>query len=160
MASFHKSERALTLRYSLVAGLGFCTDAALLKAGMALGLGPAAARCVSLFCAMQVTFFVNGHFVFKCLERRRVCLQWASYMATNGFGNLCNYFIFVTMISTHWPIVSDRWTALATASLTAWMINYASTRFIVFRKKRRGGAQADAASADPGAGGLAEAARP
>jgi putative flippase GtrA len=130
----HRAEGRLAALYTLTAGAGFLTDAAILKGLMALGAPAAVARAASLFCAMQVTFWINGALVFKRLEKGRVLGQWARYMGTNGFGNLCNYFAFVTLISLHWPFWSNRWTALIVGSFTAWVINYSCTRLFVFNK--------------------------
>ena len=125
-------EHKLMGLYSLVAGVGFLTDAAILHLGLALHIAPAFARAISLISAMQVTFLINGLFVFRCLERRRWPMQWAGYMLTNGFGNLCNYFVFVTLASLHDPLWSNHWLGLVAGGLTAWAINYTSNRLLVF----------------------------
>lgn len=127
-------EGRLVGKYVGVSLIGFVTDASLLHVGVALGLSPAWARLISLFCAMQLTFVLNGLHVFRGLDRKRLPRQWLSYMVSNGFGNFCNYWIFVTMVSTHWPVVSNHLAAIGAGSLTAWVINYTSTRFFVFRK--------------------------
>ena len=129
-------EGRLVGRYVGVSLIGFVTDASLLHVGVALGLEPAWARLISLFCAMQLTFVLNGLHVFRGLDRKRLPRQWLSYMVSNGFGNFCNYWIFVTMVSTHWPVVSNHLFALGVGSLTAWVINYSCTRFFVFRKAK------------------------
>ena len=85
---------------------------------------------------MQATFTINGLFVFKCLTRRSVFRHWVGYMATSGIGNVCNYWIFVTLVSLHWALVSNNLVALATGSLCAWLINYAGARIIVFGPAR------------------------
>lgn len=125
-------EAGLALKFGAVGMIGFLVDAALLRAGIGLGLSPAAARAVSLIFAMQTTFAINGAHVFRCLTRRRIVGQWAGYMAANGFGNLCNYWIFLTLISLHREVVSNYYVALCVSSLTAWAINYAGTRLLVF----------------------------
>ena len=81
---------------------------------------------------MQVTFLINGFLVFKCLERRRWPMQWAGYMLTSGFGNLCNYFVYVTLFSLHDRVWSNHWLGLVAGGLTAWAINYTSARLLVF----------------------------
>ena len=122
--------RWLTLRYSLVACLGFVTDVILLKLGIHFGLSPAAARCISLFCAMQVTFTVNGLLVFRCLRADAIHLQWGGYMATNSVGNLANYLTFTTLLSLHMPVVSNHLFAVAVGGLIAWVINFTCTRLV------------------------------
>ena len=134
-ASRFGREGLLGLKYVGVSLTGFVIDAVLLRAGITMSLGAAWARLISLACAMQVTFVLNGLHVFKGLDRKRLPRQWLAYMTSNGFGNFCNYWIFVTLVSLHWRIVSAPLFALAVASFTAWVINYLSTRFFVFRKR-------------------------
>ena len=124
------------MRYASVSLVGFGVDACLLHLGVMLGFETAWARVISLGCAMQTTFVLNGLHVFRTLDRASLPRQWASYMGTNAFGNFCNYWIFVTLVSLHWRVISGHMVALAIASFCAWMLNYASTRFLVFRKVR------------------------
>ena len=129
-------EARLALSFGGVGMIGFCVDAAVLRIGLALGLAAWAARLISLFMAMQATFTINGLFVFRSLDRARLWRQWGGYMAANGFGNFCNYWIFLTLVSTHWPVLSNHYLALAIGSLCAWGINFVGTRLFVFRKLR------------------------
>ncbi len=123
------------LKHACVSGLGFALDAGILHLGVANGLSPAWARVVSLGVAMQATFVINGLLVFRCLERHRLARQWAGYMAATGFGNLCNYWIFVTLVSLHERIVSAPMVALVVGSASAWSINYCAARLVVFRRR-------------------------
>ncbi|HEY3950093.1 GtrA family protein [Phenylobacterium sp.] len=127
-------EGTLGLKYVGASLVGFATDATLLHLLVALGMEAAWARVISLLAAMQVTFLINGLHVFRTLERALLPRQWASYMFTNGFGNFWNYWIFVTLVSTHWPGLSNHMVALSIAAFTTWLMNYASTRFLVFGK--------------------------
>ena len=133
-ASGKAAEVKTAALFALVGGVGFITDYLILQLGLHLGLSPAIGRIVSLFCAMQVTFTINGLFVFRCLTWRKLPHQWAAYIATNGFGNFCNYWIFVTLISLHSPIWSNHLLALGISSTIAWFINYCGTRFLAFRR--------------------------
>ena len=126
-------ERATALKYCAVSLLGFIVDAAILRLGLSVG-APAWVRIVSLICAMQVTFTINGLMVFRTLTWRTLPRQWLSYMATNGFGNFCNYWIFVTLVSLHRPFISDPMIALGLGAFTAWMMNFLCARFVVFGK--------------------------
>ena len=125
-------EARTALRFAGVGLIGLAIDALLLRVGMVAGLSAAAARAVSLFFAMQVTFAINGTLVFHCLTARKLARQWAGYMAANGLGNLCNYWIFLTLVSSHWPVVDSPYVALIVGSITAYLINYAGTRLLVF----------------------------
>lgn len=68
-------EARMALRFAAVGLVGFAVDALLLKVGLVLGLTAAAARVVSLFCAMQITFAINGTLVFRCLTVRKLAGQ-------------------------------------------------------------------------------------
>jgi putative flippase GtrA len=128
-------EMKLAVKFAAVSLLGFAVDAGLLQLGTTLGLQAAWARLISLICAMQVTFAINSMHVFR--ERDRdLPQQWTRYMLSNGFGNFCNYWIFVTLVSLHWAIASNHLVALCCAAFVAWMMNFASARFWVFRRRR------------------------
>ncbi|MDB5483199.1 MAG: GtrA-like protein [Caulobacteraceae bacterium] len=129
-------ECPLPLKFTFVSALGFAADATVLHLLMEAGATPAWARVVSLLCAMQVTFLVNGLLVFRCLDRARPWRQWAAYMLAHGLGNFCNYWIFVTLVSAHRSPLSAPLAALAVSSVLAWAINYAGARYFVFRKTR------------------------
>jgi len=128
-------ERKIALQYCAVSLLGFAVDAAILRVGLMFG-APAWVRIISLICAMQVTFTINGLMVFRSLTWRTLPRQWSSYMLTNGFGNVCNYWIFVTLVSLHWPFISDPMIALGVGAFAAWILNFTCSRFLVFGKVR------------------------
>ncbi len=125
-------EGGLAIRFAAVSLVGFGVDALVLHLGVGAGLQAAWARLISLICAMQMTFVLNRLLVFHGLQRGKLWRQWVAYMAAGGFGNFCNYWIFVTLVSTHWPVISNHLFALASGSFTAWMINYMGCRFLVF----------------------------
>lgn len=125
-------EFRLALCFGAVGIVGFCVDAGLLRLGLGVGLAAWSARIISLFCAMQATFAINRLRVFKRAEHPPLARQWTAYMLANGLGNFCNYWIFLTLVSTRWPGVSNHYAALAIGSLSAWLINFAGTRLFVF----------------------------
>lgn len=129
-------EARLAVKFALVGLVGFVVDAILLETGLAIGLGPAWARLVSLALAMQVTFTINRKHVFRCHGREGLRRQWCAYMATNGFGNFCNYWIFVTLSSLHGQLVGEPFVALPISALTAYVINYAGARMVVFSREQ------------------------
>lgn len=130
-------EGMTALKFAAVGGLGFLTDITILRLTLICGLSPYVGRAISLTCAMQVTFLVNGFFVWRCLDARRWPRQWAAYMGTNGFGNLCNYLIFAGLVASRWPQVSRHGWALLIGSVIAYTINYACVRLWVFGKPQR-----------------------
>ncbi len=133
-----RGEGRLALSYSLVAGVGLITDGSVLTLLEHFGMEPAWARVLSLTTAMQVTFWINGLWVFGCLTRKSWGPAWLGYMATSGAGNFCNYWAFVTLVSLHNPIWSNRWLDLTLGGVLAWTINYACARLLVFGRRREG----------------------
>ena len=130
-------EGVLGLKHAGSSLAGFAVDAALLHGLIAAGMEPAWARVISLTVAMQLTFVINGLHVFRSLDRSRLPHQWIGYMVTNGFGNVCNYWIFVTLVSLHHPLVSKPFVALTLAAFVAWLMNYLTSRFLVFGRLKR-----------------------
>jgi putative flippase GtrA len=129
-------EAGLAIKFAAVGMVGFAVDAILLKAGLALHLGAAWARLISLGLAMQVTYAINRVHVFRSCGREGLLRQWCAYMATNGFGNFCNYWIFVTLGSLHGRLVSEPFIALPISAFAAYLINYAGVRLVVFGRTR------------------------
>ncbi|MBS0333612.1 MAG: GtrA family protein [Proteobacteria bacterium] len=129
--------RRLLAKFSGVALVGFVLSATILHLGLEMGFRPWAARLIALVFAMNVTFLINGRFVFGGLTRRRFLVQWATYCANSACGNFCNYWTFVTLESTHRAVIGDPYVALAAGSVVAWAINFTGARFVVFG----GGAQ-------------------
>ena len=130
--------RRLLAKFTGVALVGFAISAAILHLGLEAGLRPWAARLVALLCAMNVTFLINARFVFHALSRRRFLAQWAAYVANSAFGNFCNYWTFVTLESTHRPVIGNPYLALLAGSAVAWAINFTGARLVVFGGGVRG----------------------
>jgi putative flippase GtrA len=124
--------RRLLAKFTGVALIGFAVSAVILHLGLEAGLRPWAARLIALLCAMNVTFLINGLLVFRALTRQRFLATWAAYVANSAFGNFCNYWVFVTLESTHRPVIGNPYAALLAGSITAWAINFAGARFVVF----------------------------
>jgi putative flippase GtrA len=115
-----------------VALIGFAVSAAILHLGLEAGLRAWAARLIALLFAMHMTFLINGRFVFHALTRERFLAQWAAYVANSAVGNACNYWVFVTLESTHRPVIGNPYLALLAGSVTAWAINFTGARYLVF----------------------------
>jgi putative flippase GtrA len=130
-------EGVIALKFAAVGCLGFLADISVLHLCLHdLKLSPFAGRAVSLTCAMQITFLVNGLLVFRCLSLRQCLRQWAGYMATNGVGNLINYLVFAGLVGSRWPEVSRTGWALVIGSAIAYVFNFACVRLMVFGAPR------------------------
>ena len=130
-----RQEAAIALKFAAVGGLGFLTDISVLRLCLrVLQLTPLEGRAVSLTCAMQVTFLINGFFVFRCLTWRSCGRHWLAYMGSNGVGNLINYLVFAGLVSSRLPEVSRNGWALVISSAIAYVFNFACVRLMVFGK--------------------------
>ena len=125
-------KRGLLVKFSGVALIGFAVSALVLHFAMETGLRPWAARLIALACAMNVTFLINGKFVFKALTREKFFKQWAAYTLNSSLGNFCNYCTFVALEASHWPVLGNPYVALLAGSVVAWAINFAGARLLVF----------------------------
>jgi putative flippase GtrA len=124
--------RRLLVKFSGAALLGFAVSALVLHLGLEAGLRPWAARLIALLFAMNVTFLINGHLVFRALTRERFLAQWCAYAANSAVGNVCNYWVFVALESSHRPVIGNPYVALLAGSITAWAINFTGARLLVF----------------------------
>jgi putative flippase GtrA len=133
-----RREAATAVEFAAVSGLGFLTDISVLRLCLrVLHLTPLEARAVSLPCAMQVTFLINGLFVFHCLRWRNCGRQWLAYMGSNGLGNLINYAVFAGLVASRLPEVSRNGWALVISSAIAFAFNFLCARFMVFGRPMR-----------------------
>jgi len=145
-----RSEGLTALKFAAVGGLGFLTDITVLRLCLrGLNLTPFEGRAVSLTCAMQVTFLVNGLLVFRCLTLRCAGRQWLAYMATNGLGNLINYAVFAALVASRLPGVSRNGWALVIGSVIAYVFNFGCTRLMVFGAPKERAARVRSAMCDP-----------
>lgn len=140
-------EGRLALGYTTAAWIGLATDGAALTLLEHMGLEPAWARVVSLAAAMQVTFWINGLWVFRCISRRNWPTLWTGYMVSSALGNFCNYWAFVTLVSLHSSLWSNRWLDLALGGMLAWTVNYGFARLLIFGGRHE---------SDPALGGMRE----
>lgn len=136
MSGAVRPEARLFLGFVAVGAIGFLANAGLLAAAVAAGLSNVAAPAVSAIGALQVTFLLNGRFVFGNLSPRLFARQWAAYMLANGFGALCYWGLFVALTASRAPLVSERWPAFAIAAGLSLFVNYVGARFIAFRHPR------------------------
>jgi putative flippase GtrA len=128
-----RREAAAALKFAAVGGLGFLTDISVLRLCLRVFyLTPFEGRAISLACAMQVTFLINGLLVFRCLTWRTCGRHWLVYMGSNGVGNLINYLVFAGLVASRLPEVSRNGWALVIGSVIAYAFNFLCVRFMVF----------------------------
>jgi putative flippase GtrA len=128
-----RAEAVLFLKFAVVGALGFVTDGGLLALGLHSGLSVGVARAISLGVALHLTFLLNGAFVFRTLRPAALPRQWATYMLANGAGALCNYLVFLGLIASRAPVLSDRPTAFVIAAVVALGVNFTGSRLVAFK---------------------------
>jgi hypothetical protein len=109
-------------------------DALTFRLGLGFGLGSTLARLIALALALQVSFGLTRWLVFGSNARGPIAREWWRFMLANGFGGLCNFWLFVSLVAWSQPLVSGPWTALVISSSAAYLINYAGTRLFVYRR--------------------------
>jgi putative flippase GtrA len=55
-------------------------------------------------------------------------------MASQSVGNLCNYAIFVWLVSSDLHPLSNHAVALTIGAVSGWFVNYVGARFAVFHR--------------------------
>jgi putative flippase GtrA len=127
-----RPRRRLLAKFTGAALVAFACSALTLHLGLHAGLRGWAARLIALLVAMHVTFLINGRFTFNALTRERFLPLWGAYVLNSSFGNCCNYLVFLTLRSTHRPVISNTDVAFLAGAVTAWGINFLGARYLVF----------------------------
>lgn len=120
--------------FALIGTGAFMVDAALLQAGLALGLAKWAARVISVFAAMNFAFALNRAVTFAEFRGTPLPRQWAMYMAANSLGAGINYLVFLALGTgkgwfAAWPVL-----AVAAGSIAGMGFNFTASRLTAFRK--------------------------
>lgn len=122
------------LRFACVGTAGFACDSLLLYAGLALGLGYVIARLISFGCGMVVTWWLNREITFHHGRVRPSFAEFGKYCVAMSVGGTVNYglayFTLLHLPKAGWaPLL-----AVVVGSGAAMMVNFASTRWYVFRR--------------------------
>jgi putative flippase GtrA len=132
-----RAELVPFLRFCAVGAVGFIVDAGILAAAVyAAGLDPLLARGLSASIAILATYAVNRSWSFRHGAEVPFWRAFPAYVGVQGFGfavNIALYAVAIAMLP--WPL-SQPLPALALASATALMVNYAGARLIVFRLRQ------------------------
>lgn len=126
------------LLFGIGGTLGFLVDAGVVSLLVnGLGQGPYVSRLVSFLCAVATTFAFNRRYTFVTSTQRRVAGQAGRYLLAMCGGFAVNYGLYVWLIHQSglvraWPVIG-----VAAGSIAGLLVNFASSRFWVFREGRR-----------------------
>lgn len=120
--------------FALIGTGAFVLDAALLQAGIALGLAKPVARVISVFAAMNFAFALNRAFTFAQFRGTPLPRQWAMYMAANSVGAAINYLVFLVLGTGQGWFAGTPVLAVAAGSIAGMGFNFTASRLTAFRK--------------------------
>lgn len=122
------------LRFCVVGGIGFCTDAGLLQAGIHFfSLGPLTARIPSFLIAVLVTWYLNRAFTFRMPERS-FRSSFPAYIAANSVGLALNVGVYAAGVLLSPALAQTPLIPLAAGAVLGLAFNFAASRWI-FREK-------------------------
>ena len=123
--------------FCVAGAIGFVVDAAVVQA-LVRGLGgdPYLSRIVSFLCAMTATWLFNRNYTFAHAAGESLLHEWLRYGFAMLGGFVVNYGIY-SLLVWQWPLVRE-WPVIGVAagSIGGLAVNYASSRFWVFRDKK------------------------
>jgi putative flippase GtrA len=122
--------------FCVAGALGFAVDAAVVQALVrGLGLDPYASRVLSFLCAMTATWVFNRRYTFAHAVGESLLHEWLRYAFAMLGGFVVNYGTYALLV-WRFPLVRE-WPVLGVAagSVAGLFVNYASSRFWVFRRK-------------------------
>jgi putative flippase GtrA len=126
-------------RFCLVGALGFAVDAGVLMLCLrVLDLGLYEGRFVSFLVAATVTWKLNRQFTFRNARSDRPHSQWARYVVANGLGGTANFAAYALVVGATsagnaYPVLG-----VAAGSLAGLLLNFTSSRLLVFRVPKQG----------------------
>jgi len=121
-----------------VAGvIGFVVDAGIVQALVGVGgFDPYLSRVVSFLCAMTATWLFNRRYTFVAGRDEGPWKEWLRYFVAMLGGFAVNYGIYAALVYgvplvRLWPVLG-----VAAGSVAGLVVNYASSRYWVFRRAR------------------------
>jgi putative flippase GtrA len=129
--------RSRFLRFGVVGAAGFVVDEAVLTVmHYAVGLGPYAARVISILCAMTFTWWGNRTLTFAdraASGGSALLLEWFKFCLANAFGAVVNYATFSLLVAAAPPPLSNPLVATACGVGVGLIFNFTLSKRFVFK---------------------------
>ncbi|MBV9330047.1 MAG: GtrA family protein [Alphaproteobacteria bacterium] len=128
--------RSQFVRFAFVGTLGFATDSAVLFVfHRLLGFDPYSARAISIFVAMNVTWYGNRYVTFRDRRARRpgaIVSEWARFLLTNALGAVINYGVYAAIVRFAPPPFDSPYVGLVAGVAAGLSFNFFFSKRLVF----------------------------
>jgi len=123
-------------RFAVAGVIGFVIDTGVLYLMLWLGLGYFAGRALSFVCAACATWQLNRRYTFTLSHSESVFVEWLRYLAAMSLGGGVNYGAYSAVVSLVDPTPWLPALAVATGSVAALVVNFATAKWWVFKHAR------------------------
>jgi putative flippase GtrA len=127
------------MRFAVVGTAAFGVDTAVLYLALWAGLGLYSGRIVSYLVAATFTWYGNRRMTFASHAHGApaIAAEWARFLLANLAGGAVNYATYAAVIA--WVPIARIHPVLAVAvgSLAGMSVNFAASKFVVFRSSAR-----------------------
>ena len=120
------------LSFAIVGTIGFVVNALGLKIATLI-VSPIPAQIIAFPLAVTATWWLNRYFTFA--SQRPWRSEWLRYISANVLGWLVMNGIYVALVLSNAYVHEHPVIALAIASLAGMGLNFASSKWIVFRQR-------------------------
>lgn len=136
-----RARRAAAMRvlalFAVGGVIGFVIDAAIVQVLVKWsGWNPYATRLLSFLVAATGTWLFNRTYTFSADRRYGLLGEWARYLLAMSGGFAVNYGTYSFLVFHHPAIREQPVIAVAAGSLAGMVVNFVSSRFWIFRKRR------------------------
>ena len=121
------------LRFCVVGGIGFITDASVLAFLLGNEVSHYTARALSFPVAVLTTWWLNRIWTFSQADRSKTGKQVMRYLTVQCLGVTVNFMFYFAVLLFIEPTTANAVFALAVGSAAALIVNYIGSRIHVFR---------------------------
>jgi len=128
-------------RFALVGTAAFVVDTLVLYGGLWLGLGYYWGRAASYFVAATFTWYGNRRITFAATRASgaaAIAAEWARFLIANLGGGLVNYGVYAALVNVLPVVRAYPALGVAAGSIAGLTLNFALSKFVVFRASRPG----------------------
>ena len=118
--------------------IGFVVDAGIVQA-LVVGFdwNPYAARLLSFLAAATATWLFNRRFTFRDERNYSLFGEWSRWMLAMSGGFAVNYTAYSLCIFHSMTMRANPALAVAVGSIAGFLVNYASSKWWIYRRRAR-----------------------